>query len=57
MFEVTQNAHKDNGTVLSRAPKIIHKNMFDKEEIFCGNVFGEKQKDSVPSPFSFLFFF
>ena len=51
MFEVTQNAHKDNGIVLSRAPKIIHKNMFDKEEkIFCGDVFGEKQKDSVPSP-------
>ena len=50
MFEVTQNAHKDNGIVLSRAPKIIHKNMFDKEDIFCGDVFGEKQKDSVPLP-------
>lgn len=50
LFEVTQNAHKDNGIVLSRAPKIIHKNMFDKEEIFCGDIFGEKQKDSVPSP-------
>ena len=28
--EVTQNFHKDNGIVQSRAPKIIRKHTFDK---------------------------
>ena len=36
--------------VLSRAAKIIHEHMFDKEEIFNGDLSRKKQRDSVPSP-------
>ena len=50
LFDVTQNSHKDDGIVLSRAAKIIRKHMFDKEEILNGDLSKEKQKDSVPSP-------
>ena len=50
LFDVTQNSYKDDGIVLSRAAKIIHKHMFDKEEIFNGDLSREKQNDSVPSP-------
>ena len=50
LFDVTRNSHKDDGIVLSRAAKIIRKHMFDKEEIFNGDLSKENQKDSVPSP-------
>ena len=50
LFDVTQNSYKDDGIVLSTAAKIIHKHMFDKEEIFNGDLSREKQNDSVPSP-------
>ena len=50
LFDVTQNSYKDDGIVLSRAAKIIHKHMFDKEEIFNGDLSREKQNNSVPSP-------
>ena len=49
LFDVTQNSHKDDGIVLSRPAKIIRKTMFEKEEIFNGDLSREKQKGSVPS--------
>ena len=50
LFDFTQNSHKDDGIVLSRAAKIIPKHTFDKEEIFNRVLPRKKQKDSVPSP-------
>ena len=47
LFYVTQNSHKDDGVALSRAAKIIHKHMFDKEKKFNEDLSREKQKGSV----------
>lgn len=43
--------------MLSAAAEIIRKNTLDKEEIFNGDLFGKKQKDSVPSPLPYLISF
>ena len=50
MLNVTQNYHKDYGIVLFRAAKTISKHMFDKEEIFNGDLSRERQIGSAPSP-------
>lgn len=49
LFNVTQNSHKDNGIGLSRAAKVIRKHIFDKDEIFNGDLSSGRQIDSAPS--------
>ena len=50
LIECSQNTLKDDGIILSKAARIVYRFMFDKNEIFDGDLSKERQKSSVPGP-------
>ena len=49
-FGRAQNTLKYDGIILSKAARIVRRFMFEKNEIFDGDISKERQKSSVPVP-------
>ena len=47
LFKASKNSITDEDMIISKAPKIIHKSMFENVEIFDGHFSFQKQKASV----------
>jgi hypothetical protein len=50
LLKLSQHSLKDDGMVISKAARIVRKALFEREEIFDGDLSNERQKSSVAGP-------